>query len=231
MKTELQDNIPNANMARRSFLRYAGVGAASVGLLTAAACHKDHRIQTIPNGIDIGVKGDMAILNYLYMLEQFGAAFYTQLIQSPYTDITADETAIFTSIRDHEIVHREFLKTIVGINTIPALVVDFSTIDFTSKPQVFAAAKAFKDLAVRAYSYSGYAVTTDTNVTLIAKIASVEARHSALIGNMITFGSFASNDEVDGNGLNKTSIIPEVLSSVNAYLKTKVSAVNYNYQV
>jgi hypothetical protein len=230
MKTELQERIPDVNIARRSFLRYAGIGVASAGLLATAACHKDHKIKVQPDGIDIGVTGDLAILNYTYALEQLEAAFYTQLIQTPYSGITADETALFTSIRDHEIVHREFFKTALGDNAISELVIDFSTIDFTQKANVFAAAKVFADLGVRAYNGVGYLITTEVYLTIIGKIVSVEARHAALIGNMITFGLFASNDQVDGNGLNKSSVIAEVLPVVNTYLKTKVSAVNYGYR-
>ncbi len=76
MKTETQENSGGPGMARRSFLRYAGVGAASVGLLAAASCHKDHAV-TLNTGIDIG-SGDTGILNFAYALEQLEAAFYIQ---------------------------------------------------------------------------------------------------------------------------------------------------------
>ena len=102
MKTELQERIPDANIARRSFLRYAGIGVASAGLLATAACHKDHKIKVQPDGIDIGLTGDIAILNYAYALEQLEAAFYTQVVQTPYSGATADEIASFTSIRDQD---------------------------------------------------------------------------------------------------------------------------------
>ena len=230
MKTELQERIPDANIARRSFLRYAGIGVASAGLLATAACHKDHKIKVQPDGIDIGLTGDTAILNYAYALEQLEAAFYTQVVQTPYSGATADEIASFTSIRDHEIVHREFFKASLGGNAIPELVVDLSSIDFTSKASVLATAKVFADMGVRAYDGAAL-LATQTYLTIIGKIASVEARHAALIGNMITFGLYASNDQVDANGFNKSSAILEILPIINTYFKTKVSAVNYNYQV
>jgi hypothetical protein len=40
MKTELNKTTGGANMARRSFLRYAGTGAATVAVLGAASCQK-----------------------------------------------------------------------------------------------------------------------------------------------------------------------------------------------
>src|ERR1700709_493163 len=113
MKNELSTNTKDVNMARRSFLRYAGAGVAGMGLLaTAASCHKDHGVD--PNGTtDVG-SGDLGILNYAYALEQLEAAFYTQVVKTPYAGISAYEKASLTDIRDHEIAHREFFKAALG---------------------------------------------------------------------------------------------------------------------
>ena len=108
MKTEIEERAGGPDMARRSFLRYAGVGAASVGLLATAACHKDHPVVTNTT-VDIG-SGDIGILNFAYALEQLEAAFYIQVIATPYANIPATEMTMLTAIRDHEILHRNFLK-------------------------------------------------------------------------------------------------------------------------
>jgi hypothetical protein len=229
MKTSEQESIGGANMARRSFLRYAGLGVASAGLLATAACHKDHKVIVSGGGIDIGAKGDLAILNYAYALEQLEAAFYIQVITTPYSGMTSDEKSLFTSIRDHEVLHREFFKAALGGNAIPALTVDFSTIDFTKKSAVLGAAKAFEDTGVKAYDGAGYLIQDPGYLTIAGKIVSVEARHAALISNMLVAGSFAADDQVDSNGLNKSATIAEVLPIANTYLKTKVSATNYSY--
>lgn len=229
MKTSEQESIGGANMARRSFLRYAGLGVASAGLLATAACHKDHKIVVGPTGIDIGAKGDLAILNYAYALEQLEAAFYIQVITTPYSGMTDAEKSLFTSIRDHEVLHREFFKAALGGNAIPALTVDFSSIDFTKKAAVLGAAKAFEDTGVKAYDGAGYLIQDAGYLTIAGKIVSVEARHAALISNMLVAGSFAADDQVDSNGLNKSATIAEVLPIANTYLKTKVSASNYSY--
>src|ERR1700761_57500 len=151
MKTETQPNIGEVGMARRSFLRYAGAGAASVGLMAAAACHKDHNVIIAANaGVDIGT-GDYGILNYAYALEQLEAAFYTQVILTPYSGISASEKTMLTSIRDHEVLHREFFKAALGSMAIAGLTVDFSAIDFSNRAKVLGAAKAFEDLGVTAY--------------------------------------------------------------------------------
>ncbi|MCR8557014.1 ferritin-like domain-containing protein [Mucilaginibacter sp. BJC16-A38] len=228
MKTETQEIAGGVNMARRSFLRYAGMGAASVGLLATAACHKDHAI-TLNNGVDIG-SGDYGILNYAYALEQLEAAFYTQVILTPYSGISTSEKTLLTEIRDHEILHREFFKAALGTNAIKALTPDFSKIDFSSRTAVLGAAKAFEDLGVQAYDGAGYLISNPDYLTIAGKIVSVEARHAALIRNLISPGSFAGSDVVDTtNSLNNSTEIKAVLPIANTYLKTKVSASNYGY--
>lgn len=228
MKTETQENVGGPNLARRSFLRYAGIGAASVGLLAASACHKDHSV-TIASGIDIG-SGDYGILNYAYALEQLEAAFYTQVILTPYSGITVSEKTSLTAIRDHEVLHREFFKAALGSHAIVALTPDFSSIDFTSRAKVLAAAAAFEDTGVSAYDGAGYLIQNAAYLTIAGKIVSVEARHAAYIRNLITPGSFAGSDVVDPTtSLNKAAAIKDVLPIANTYLKTKVSATNYGY--
>jgi hypothetical protein len=232
MKTDSQESMLNANMARRSFLRYAGVGVASVGLLaTAASCHKDHKINPGTNAIDLGAKGDIAILNYAYALEQLEAAFYLQVAATPYSGITSSETALLTDIRDHEVLHREFFKAALGANAIPALTPDFSSINFSNRASVLGAAAAFEDTGVSAYDGAGYLIDNSAYLLIAGKIVSVEARHAALIRNLITPGSFAGADVVDPTtSINKSATIADVLKIANTYLKTKVSAVNYGYK-
>jgi hypothetical protein len=227
MKTETQESPSTPNMARRSFLRYAGVGAASVGLLAASACQKDHKT-TIGVGIDIG-SGDIGLLNYAYALEQLEAAFYTQVVKTPYSGISSQEMSYMTSIRDHEIVHREFFKAALGANAIIGLTPDFSSVNFSDRTSVLAQAKAFEDTGVMAYDGAGYLFQSAAYLTLAGKIVSVEARHAALIRDLIAPASFAGSDVVDANGLNGTLTIAQTLTIANKYLTTKVSASHYNY--
>jgi hypothetical protein len=226
MKTETQTNIGEVNMARRSFLRYAGAGVAGVGLLAASSCHKDHGV-TPSSGIDIG-SGDTGILNFAYALEQLEAAFYIQVIKTPYSGMSSAELTNLTAIRDHEVLHRNFFKAAIGAAAIPALTVNFSAIDFTSRTSVLAAAAAFEDTGVTAYDGAGYLIKDADYLTLAGKIVSVEARHAAYIHNLITPGSFVTG-QVDSNAVNVSQTIAMVLAIANTYLVTKVSAKNYNY--
>lgn len=225
MKSEINQTLGGANMARRSFLRYAGASAAAVAVMGAASCKKDHNV-IVDGTIDIG-SGDIGILNYAYALEQLEAAFYLQVAATPYSGMSSIESSYLTDIRDHEVLHRDFFKAALGTNAIIGLTTDFSTINFSDRTSVLAAAKLLEDTGVAAYDGAGYLIKDAGYLTIAGKIVSVEARHAALISNLITPGSFAASDQVDANALNKSSSIKEVLLGANVFLKTKVSASNF----
>jgi hypothetical protein len=187
MKTTTQETLVEKGMARRSFLKFAGTGAVAAGVLaTAASCQKHGGVVSdyVPTALDLG-SGDIGVLNYAYALEQLEAAFYTQVVATPYTGITPEELALLTEIRDHEIVHREFFKAALSGNAIPALKPNFSSITFTSRASVLGTAKTFEDLGVAAYNGAGYLIKNVEYLALAGKIVSVEARHAALIRTLL----------------------------------------------
>ncbi|HEY0177835.1 MAG TPA: twin-arginine translocation signal domain-containing protein, partial [Pedobacter sp.] len=73
-----ESGILTATLQRRSFLQYAGAGAAGIALI-AAGCKKDNNTGSSNNGVNLG-GGDSGILNYAYALEQLEAAFYTAVV-------------------------------------------------------------------------------------------------------------------------------------------------------
>lgn len=209
-------------LSRRKFL---GRAAAASGIIVlASSCDKDDDMNN-SDGVNLG-SGDIGILNYAYALEQLEAAFYTQVIASPYSGITASESGLLKDIRDHEIAHREFFKNALGSNAIPGLEVNFSSIDFTKKDSVLGTAKAFEDLGVSAYNGAGKLIQTADYLVLAGKIVSVEARHAAYIRDLISNGSFADNTVVDAMGLDKSRTPTEVLTIAGPYIKTKINASN-----
>ena len=207
----------SAPVDRRSFLQFAGAGAATVALV-AAGCKKDRMI----TGVYLG-DGDIGILNYAYALEQLEAAFYIQVVATPYSGISDIEKAYMTDIRDHEIAHREFFKNALGSMAIPALEVDFSSIDFTNRTSVLGTAMAFEDLGVTAYDGAGYLLKSADYLLLAGKIVSVEARHAALIRELVSPNTFLGN-QVDSNSVNLANSPADVLSIAGKYIKTKINA-------
>jgi hypothetical protein len=228
MKKELLSELPPVNttdgrgFSRRHFLGLAG-GLAAAGLLLES-CNKDDD-DNMGSGINLG-SGDVGILNYAYALEQLEAAFYTQVAATPYTGITAAETALLTDIRDHEIAHREFFKAAIGSAAIPALEVNFSSVNFSDRTSVLGTAKAFEDLGVSAYNGAGKLLVKPEYLVLAGKIVSVEARHAAYIRDLIMNGTFADSDVVDANGLDKSRDPLEVLAIARTYLKSTLNANN-----
>jgi len=208
-----------ANLSRRKFLGVAGAGA---GVITLASCGKDND----DTGVDLG-SGDVGILNYAYALEQLEAAFYTRVMATPYSNMSAIETAYLTDIRDHEIAHREFFKTAItaaGATPLPTLSFNLSSIDFTSRTSVIGTAKAFEDLGVAAYNGAGKLITSATYLLIAGKIVSVEARHAAMIRDLENNGTFSAT--TDNNGLDPAMMPSQVLGVAGAYISTKLNASN-----
>lgn len=227
---EENSSIFNARLQRRSFLQYAGAGAAGIALI-AAGCKKD-RMGSSMTGVTLDFKDDFGVLNYAYALEQLEAAFYIQVASNPPSTFSQAEKTYFQDIQFHEIAHREFFKKALGTAAIGSLEVNFSSINFTDRTSVLNAAKAFEDLGVAAYNGAGVRLKSDTYLTLAGQIVSVEARHAAYIRDLISNGSFADLSSmtalgaVDANGLDGALTPDKVLAIAGTYVKTKINVVN-----
>lgn len=234
-KQELNDqNFLQKPIGRLGFLKFSGLAIAGTALIMAG-CKKDKMEDPAddttvpPNGsVNLG-SGDIGILNYAYALEQLEAAFYTQVVDTPYKGITSEEKEILSDLQLHEVAHREFLKAALGSSAIGALTVNFSSIDFTSRTSVLATAKAFEDLGVAAYNGAGKLIV-DANYLLIAgKIVSVEARHASAIRDLINpnTSDFAGDDVVTvSNGLDGALTPPQVLAIAGKYVTNSIDASN-----
>jgi hypothetical protein len=214
---------------RRSFFMYAGATAGATALVLAG-CKKDD--ENSPGMVSLG-NGNLSVLNYAYALEQLEAAFYAQVVKTPATDFKTNELAYFTQVAAHEAIHRDFLKAAI-INVakgtpIMDLTPDFSTITFTSRASVLATAMAFEDLGVAAYNGAGKLISaSDSNgatyLTVAGKIVSVEARHAAYVRDLITPGSFADDNQVDSNGLDKSMTPMAVIAVAQKYINQTLDA-------
>ena len=171
--------------------------------------------------------GDAGILNYAYALEQLEAAFYTQVTGSFYSGATDAEKRILEDIQQHEVAHRDFFKAAIATVTdpIPGLMTDFSSVDFTSRESVLGTAKVFENLGVAAYNGAGKLLETPEYLVVAGKIVSVEARHAAVISNLIDPGSTAFTDVVT-DGLDRAFMPSEVLAAAGPFILTRIDASN-----
>jgi rubrerythrin len=212
-------------VSRRLFLRSTGLTTALGAVVIASACTtEDHQLPGMGDAVELG-SGDIGVLNYAYALEQLEAAFYSKVVDSFYAGATDEEKAILTDIRDHEIVHREFFKAALGDKAIKGLTPNFDGIDFSNKAAVLGAAKLFEDTGVAAYNGAGKLIKDPNYLLLAGKIVSVEARHAAVIRDLINPKSadFAGDDIIDMNGFDKAVAPADILAAVKGFVKDTIN--------
>ena len=174
---------------RRGFLKMLGLGGTIVLLPSIfAACDSDDT--TGPgtnNAVTLNLSNDFGILNYAFALEQLEAAFYTAVLGSAaFAGMSAEQQEVFTDLRNHEVIHREFFRAALGSNKIGDLALNQSAVNTTiaSVSSILQNAEAFEDLGVAAYNGAGKYLTNADYLTIAGKIVSVEARHAAAIRDL-----------------------------------------------
>lgn len=209
------------SLSRRHLLKWTGAGAT---IAIAGALLPNFGISTAL-GAELG-DGDIGVLNYAYALEQLEAAFYTQVIKTPFTSMQVNDQRILTQIRDHEIAHRDFLKKALGRKAIGALEVDFSAVDFSSRSSVLGTAEVFENLGVAAYNGAGQLISNTDYLVAAGSIVSIEARHAAAISDLLRpFSAEAvGRGHVDGKGLDGALLPSAVLKAAGPFISTPVTA-------
>ncbi len=212
-------------MARRNLLKWAGAAAVAAAAFGVDVPGLKLGRAFAQAGVDLG-GGDVGVLNYAYALEQLEAAFYTQVIASPYSGMRGNERSLLRQIRDHEIAHRDFFAKALGGNAIPALQPNFAAVDFGSRESVLTTASTFEDLGVSAYNGGGAAIKNPQYLAIAGSIVSVEARHAATLRDLISplSTAFAGDDVVNANGLDVARLPSQVLPIAAPFIATPVSA-------
>ena len=213
---------------RRDFLRLMGIGGMVVlAPSVLGACDDDDPTGTNGNGgVTLNLSNDVGILNYAYALEQLEAAFYTQVVATgTASGLSAAEMTIFTDIKNHEVIHRDSLAALLGGNKIGNLAVSFGAINFNNRTSILTTAKTFEDLGVSAYNGAGRYLDDVQNLLVAGKIVSVEARHAAVIRDIINPGSkdFAGDDVVNAQGLDVVRTPAQVLPLADPFIATTVT--------
>ncbi|MDB5195969.1 MAG: ferritin-like protein [Flaviaesturariibacter sp.] len=142
------------------------------------------------------------VLNFAYLLENLESEFYKKVVNS-FTAIgvpAGPAQGALTTIRDHEVAHVNFLKTVLmSLNQTPATYsaasFDFSggngsmtgpfASAFSNYSVMLAVAQTFEDTGVRAYKGQAPRLMSNNDVlTAALQIHSVEARHASHIRQM-----------------------------------------------
>jgi hypothetical protein len=212
---------------RRRFLGLLAVGGSVLMLPSVfTACSDDDSITdpfTDPSRYRLDLSNDTGVLNYAYALEQLEAAFYTAALASAgFTALSPAEKEVLQDLQKHEVIHREFLKQVLGSAALPEIGFDATTVGTKTvgRDVLLSTAQLLEDTGVAAYNGAGKYLTVAANLLVAGKIVSVEARHAAAIRDIRdgTNGRlFAGDDVVNAtSGLDVKSEPSTVLTSVAA---------------
>ena len=209
------------SLSRRHLLKWTG----AAGTVAVAGALLPNFGISAALGAELG-DGDIGVLNYAYALEQLEAAFYTQVLDNPFGGMQVNDERILREIRDHEVAHRDFLKNALGGKAIPALEVDFSAVDFSSRRSVLQTADVFENLGVAAYNGAGQLISNPDYLAAAGSIVSVEARHAAAIADLLKpfSAEAAGRGNVDSKGLDKALLPSKVLKAAAPFIVPPVTA-------
>ena len=229
---------------RRSFLKLSGLALAGAGLVIAGCSNNDDNdnapedtsLPGVRNGIfDLG-SGDFGVLTYAYALEQLEADFYTKVVNSTNFNTTFNdiERQVLTDLYHHEVIHRDFFKAALSgalpnpsAQLLPTLAFNYGALNFNSRTDVLATAKALEDTGVAAYNGAGKLIKSADYLLLAGKIVSVEARHASAIRSLINPNSsdFAGDDVINtSTGLDVAKDPSKILPIAGGFITTKFTA-------
>lgn len=203
---------------RREFLRLALAGGAALGMAGGlSGC-----VIAAAGSTKLDFHDDFGVLNFAYALETLESKFYERVVSDPPRDLKAGELDILRGIGAHEVEHRRFFKRALQVLRVHVPEVRFDGINFASRDAVLQQAKAFEDLGVAGYNGAGNRVKLAEFLTIAGKIVSVEARHAAILRDMLDPGSaaFAGDDVIDANGMDRAMEPGAVLEQANRYFAT-----------
>jgi hypothetical protein len=214
---------------RRKFLGLMGVAGSVVFLPSVfTACSSDSTTDPLLNADNyrLNLSNDIGILNYAYALEQLEAAYYTAAIASPgFTALSAAEQEVLSDLQKHEVIHREFFKTVLGSSAIPTIGFNTTTVGTltATRTVLLSTSQLLEDTGVSAYNGAGKYLTSAAYLLLAGKIVSVEARHAAAIRDIRDGANgtkFAGDDVVNAAGLdvkNEPNAVIASAASLNVF--------------
>ena len=202
-------------VSRRKFFQVAG--ALSGGALLIDACRKSPT-----NNVEMG-KGDTGLLNYLYIIAQLQAGFYTQACVTPYYNPSStqlSELQLMADLRDHQLAYVGLYQKLLGLNAISKIVLQMSLVTFADRTSTLSNATTIQDLSVGAYAGAVQLFSNTAYTQLFAKIASVEARHAEYVRDALNYNTFGDGTVIDNTGLGQALPPHTVMPLLQNYIQT-----------
>lgn len=224
---------------RRSFVRTVLAGGTAV-MLPAVFAGCDDDGPTEPRrgdggvrpvtGVSFNLTTDVGIFRFVHALEQLEAAFYSAVVASPSFSsfFSAEERELLTDLRDVEIIHREFVRTLLGAQAVPDLSgsVNTATLNtiLSSRANILNTARTLENTGVAALNGAGKYLQDARNLLIAGKAVSVEARHAAALRDVAPPAgvsantAFAGDDITDANGRDvklEAGVVAEKVAATN----------------
>ncbi len=190
-------------LRRRTFLRMAG-GTAASAVLVLAGC-KGTTPGPAPAATAFQLTAnDTGQLNYFYLLQQLQVAFYTQVLAANPSGLQAGELDVLGDLRDHHVVQLRALFYALGnAPLLPQLSYTFTGLTLNTRAGLLAAVQTLEDLTLAALNFSLPLLSSVDTLTLVAKIASAQARHASTVRDLLDPTALAA------------PAVPEVLSAAD----------------
>ena len=211
---------------RRDFLKVLGVGGTIIMLPSLFTACGDSTNNGVTNPVattyTLDLSNDTGILNYAYALEQLEAAYYTAALASAgFAALSANEQEVLADLQKHEVIHREFFKTVLGSSAIPTINFNATTVGAltATRSVLLSTSQLLEDTGVSAYNGAGKYLTSAANLLVAGTIVSVEARHAAAIRDIrdgTTGRLFAGDDVINASGLDVKAEPSTVGGAVNS---------------
>jgi rubrerythrin len=192
--------IPDSGMlsaprTRRDILKLMAVGGSVVFLPTMMAACSDNSSTGIKNPPQTGpgtgaaltidfAKGDIAVLQFAYALEQLEADFYTKVVAA-FGNLTSVEKTLLQDVKYHEVIHREYFKAALGTANGFTITTTYPNINFSDRLSVLNTAAALEETGVTAYNGAAQYIADPNYLLAAGKIVSVEARHASAINDLL----------------------------------------------
>lgn len=175
--------------SRRDFLRMAAASSVATAIPSVlTGCNIGETTlggTATPTGpllaIDFST-GDTAFLKFLSVYKQVQADLYTRIVAAFSTsDLTAAEQALVTEIKNHEVIHRDTIKGILGTSNAVSVTTSWGTTNFKKASEIIQTATNFEDVSIGLLNGMIQRLISSANVALALEIQSVEGRHSAAL--------------------------------------------------
>ena len=189
---EVADRIGAHAVSRRTAFKAGAAASLSLGTVIAAGSAPVALAAFASEAFAQGRLPTVVanVLKFALVLEELESQFYIAGVNSGV--IPAGDLPIFTTIRDHEIAHVQYLRSALGAQAGPSPTFDFTAGNgsgngpyatvFTDYEIFKAVAQAFEDTGVRAYKGQAPALKPYKDVlTAALTIHSVEARHASQV--------------------------------------------------